>query len=343
MALQNVSNPRSIHGMYPYRGKISAIEADRVIGSFAKTTRLLDPFCGSGTIVYEAKKHELASAHATDANPLAAWLTQAKLECPRRLDEVEVELAQLIEGSAIAKSVQKSELLFYFHERTLREIESIAPFFDEMSAYLKGCFAGAIALTARGCNGYRWTSSTVGKNLEEKIYVPFIQKLQAKLKKHHFPIASDGDCGFSLLDARALSTKFAEGTFDMVFTSPPYFDGLDYTAYYAKILYLVLGIDSQEVKASLIQKTSTYETDMRQVLQEIVKVTSARAKIIFVVGDKKTREGVINGGEFFSELLQHKPSQIFERSYTGSSSQIFDEINRTSRREQIVVWDKEEW
>lgn len=340
---KSVTNPKSIHGMYPYRGKISAIEAASVVEGFSTSTKLLDPFCGSGTIIYEAKKHGLEMAWGTDLNPLAQWLTEAKLQCPTSIEEVAGELAMLMAKTKPCARIRDERLLFYFHEDTLREIESLSESFSSMSPYLKGCFAGALALTARGCNGYKWTSSTVGKNLEEKIYVSFFEKLSAKIRKHHYPVDADGQYGFKHLDARHLSGAFEPGTFDLVFTSPPYFDALDYTAYYAKILYLLLGVEANEVKPNLIQKTSTYEEDMRQVLNEIVKITSDDAKIIFVVGDKKTKSGIINGGDFFSELLHHKPDRVIERSYTGSSSQIFDEINKTSRREQIVVWDKSKW
>lgn len=342
-SFKSVTNPKSIHGMYPYRGKISAIEAASVVGGFNKESKLLDPFCGSGTIIYEAKKHGIKEAWGTDINPLAQWLTEAKLECPQDLEAVEVELNSLISADTSKNQVRDERLLFYFHPETLKEIESISWRFETFSPYLKGCFAGAVALTARGCNGYTWTSSTVGKNLEDKVYIPFFEKFASKVKKHHYPLDPKGKFGFKHQDARNLTDSFEPGYFDLVFTSPPYFDALDYTAYYAKILYLLLGIETAEVKPSLIQKTSTYEDDMRRVLQELVEVTSDEAKLIFVVGDKKSKGGVINGGEFFSELLHHKPDKVFERSYTGSSSQIFDEINKTSRREQIVVWDKSKW
>lgn len=342
-SLGSVANPKSIHGMYPYRGKISAIEAGQVVENLPPETRLLDPFCGSGTIIYEAKKHGLSEAWGTDLNPLAQWLTQAKLQCPIEIEDVKEELDGLMAQNNVGDKVENERLLFYFHEQTLREIESISHLFQEFSPYLKGCFAGALALTARACNGYQWTSSTVGKNLEVKVYVPFFEKLMAKLKKHHYPVEASGVFGFRSTDARKLSSTFPAGYFDVVFTSPPYFDALDYTAYYAKILYLLLGVDSGEVKPSLIQKSSTYEDDMRQVLEELVKITSDTAKLIFVVGDKKTKNGVVNGGEFFSNLLNHKPDKVLERSYTGSSSQIFDGINKTARREQILVWDKSKW
>ena len=77
---------------------------------------------------------------------------------------------------------------------------------------------------------------------------------------------------------------------------------------------------------------------MREVLRELDIITSQNALIIFVVGDKKIGGKVINGGEFFNNI---KPSSyIHERKYSGSASAIFDEINKTDRKEQIVVWDK---
>jgi hypothetical protein len=99
-----------------------------------------------------------------------------------------------------------------------------------------------------------------------------------------------------------------------------------------------------KIKKNLIQNSKTYEDDMRKVLDEIVKVTKKDALIIFVVGDKKMKNSeIINGGEFFSKLLKHKPNKIIERKYTGSSSQIFDKLNKTERKEQIVIWDKSTW
>ena len=60
--------------------------------------------------------------------------------------------------------------------------------------------------------------------------------------------------------------------------------------------------------------------------------------MIFVVGDKKVKDKVINGGEFFNNIKG--ASYIEERTYSGSSSQVFDVLNKTQRKEQIVVWDK---
>jgi 16S rRNA G966 N2-methylase RsmD len=341
--IEQVTNPKSIHGMYPYRGKMSAIEAANIISKLSNRTTLLDPFCGSGTIVYEAAKVGL-KAIGIDANPLAGWLTEAKLQCPSSLSDVLEEWDNLkLRGKTKRSKFDDNSSRFYFHDDSWLQIASTAQYFESMSPYLKGVFCGAIALTARGCNQYAWTSSTVGKNMEPKLFIDFFEKVEAKLKKHHYPMDQQLTSRFIGEDSRNLNNFIPSNSVDVVFTSPPYFDALDYTAYYAKIVYGVLGIESSSVKQVLMQKMISYESDMQCVLDAILDVTNDDALIVFVVGDKKTRKGIINGGEFFSSLLHHDPTEIIERHYTGSSSQVFDKINKTSRKEQIVVWDKSKW
>jgi Mor family transcriptional regulator len=208
-----------------------------------------------------------------------------------------------------------------------------------MSPYVKACFAGTICLAARGCNWYKWTSSTVGKDVEPKQYIDFHAKFLAKIRKHYFPIFGS-DANLVRGDSRDLSVLL-ESSIDLVFTSPPYFDCLDYTAYYAKILYDIVGINRLEIKNQLIQKFVGYESDMKIVLAEIQRVVKPGGLVIFVVGDKKVHGKVINGGEFFRNITSMKHVKSIERSYSGTSSKVFDVINKTQRKEQIVVWRNE--
>ena len=76
---------------------------------------------------------------------------------------------------------------------------------------------------------------------------------------------------------------------------------------------------------------------MRAVIEELEKVTNENALIIFVVGDKRLKVELLMV-ETFRNIRE--ASYVEERSYSGSSSQVFDVLNRTKRKEQIVVWDK---
>ena len=340
--ISSVNNPNSMHGMYPYRGKISAIDAANIIKQLPKNGVILDPFCGSGTIVYEGQKHGL-TAYGIDNNPLAVCLAKAKVhkEISNSLDECKhfIELAKkdLEQGDFdnMPEGPAKS-----FHEQSAKEIMCMKKYFEEMNDFLKGIFYGSIALTARGCNGYVWTSSTVGKNIEPKRYIDFFEKMEAKTEKHSKYFNDISLPGATIIhgDSRRISEYLKPHSVDFVFTSPPYFDGLDYTAYYGKLIYDIFETDRIEIKKQLIQYVDSYKDDMKAVIEQLDIVTTENALMIFVVGDKKVKGGVINGGEFFNDIKE--ASYIEERSYSGSSSQVFDVLNKTDRKEQIVVWNK---
>ncbi len=344
--LTSISRPRSIHGIYPYRGKISSVEARLIIEQLPKNTTVLDPFCGSGTIVFEGLYSDL-SIIGVDNNPLANWLSKGKIDSLTKpiedfQKEHEVIISRLKKNRVPKMMPIKASR--HFHKKTAQEIMQMIEYFDEMSDYLKAVFLGTIALAARGCNHYKWTSSTVGKDINPKNYISFFDKFAQKVKKHHSgKVVKNPKAELHMKDSRRLSEFIEKGSIDFVFTSPPYFDGLDYTAYYGKIVYEIFGVDRTEIKERLIQNARSYEQDMKQVLDELVKVTKDDAQIMFVVGDKKVKDRIINGGEFFSNLLHHKPNQVIEREYTLSSSQVFDKLNNTKRKEQVVVWDKSTW
>lgn len=337
--LKSVNNPNSIHGIYPYRGKISALDADQILQQIPRKKTILDPFCGSGTIVYEGMKYGLKTI-GVDSNPIAVFLANGKVNIPLSFDEVEIEMKTIV---AKAKKIKKNKLmspsaLKHFHSVTADEISRTASFFNIMSDYTKACFLGSICLAARGCNHYLWTSSTVGKDIIPKRQIDFYEKFEQKIKKHFYPIENS-----SLIiqhDSRKLTEIIDPESIDFVFTSPPYFDCLDYTAYYAKIIYDILGLDRLLIRDSLIQSFKDYENDMTIVLNELYMVCKKGAKVIFVVGDKKIHGKLINGGEFFNSISPFKNVKFIERSYSGTSSQVFDSLNKTKRKEQIIIWQK---
>lgn len=338
-ALLSVNNPTSVHGIYPYRGKISAVDAEQIVKQFDPNARVLDPFCGSGTIIYEAvrKGHR---AFGVDANPIAEIIAAGKVSMTEPLETYLLEASSIIDKSKRIRDFDFSiSATKHFHSKSFKEIQGAAKYFETMSPYLKACFVGSIALTARGCNHYMWTSSTVGKDINPKRYINFYEKFLQKIKKHYFPVARNmGRIYFG--DARNLKPLLKPKSIDVVFSSPPYFDCLDYTSYYARIVYSFLEKNHIEIKSNLIQQFSTYKDDMTLVLKELDRVLVPEGKVIFVVGDKKVHGKLIQGEAFFDEISPWKKISSVERTYKGTSSAIFDSINNTERKEQVLIWQK---
>ena len=152
------------------------------------------------------------------------------------------------------------------------------------------------------------------------------------------PIVNDSVIYYG--DSRNLRDFIKPDSIDFVFSSPPYFDCLDYTAYYARIIYDILGYERVQIRSALIQNFENYKDDMKLVLENLYTVLKPGGQVIFVVGDKKIHRQVINGAEYFQAISPFKEYEIIERSYTGTSSKVFDAINKTERKEQIVIWTK---
>jgi len=338
--LKSVNNPRSIHGIYPYRGKISALDAEQILSQMPKDSIVLDPFCGSGTIVYEGLKYGLHTL-GVDANPIAVVLSNGKIHVPLSLKEITNEVETLIDkANALSAFPSAPEYpASLFHEKSLCEIMRMSTLYEEMSDYVKACFLGTIALTARGCNHYKWTSSTVGKNIEPKRYIPFYDKLRQKVKKHFLPIKNDSVVFYE--DTRNIDKIIQPNSVDFIFSSPPYFDCLDYTAYYARIIYDILGYERLQIRSRLIQSFENYENDMKIVLEKLYRILKPGGQVIFVVGDKKIHGKVINGAEYFQRISPFDSYSIIERTYSETSSKVFDAINKKERKEQIVIWTKQ--
>jgi 16S rRNA G966 N2-methylase RsmD len=334
-----VSNPKSIHGIYPYRGKISALDAAQVISQLPSDAVLLDPFCGTGTIIYEAQAHGMR-AIGVDNNPLACVIARGKTESIDKVSTLndllsaisEAQLQQDVPSMPVAASK-------YFHPDTANQIMRMVQVSTHFNSFLLSALYGAICVAARACNGWLWTSTSIGRITHPLRKVDFYSTLLRKARKHIGFVNNDLPATIRTYDSRRIHEIIDENSIDIVYTSPPYFDALDYTGYYSKIVLEILATDRASIRAGLIQKYSTYRNDMRVALDAIDKVTHDKSLIIFVVGNRKVHGELIRGSEFFSEITPWSNPYVVEREYTNTASGLWDKINKTQRKEQILVWD----
>lgn len=338
--IKNVNRPNSIHGIYPYRGKMSSIDAIQVISQLPKNGVLLDPFCGSGTILYEAAKLGLDSI-GVDNNPIAIQIAKAKMSTFNVNDSISKIKTIMNKKDLSEVKIMPEKASKYFHQDTAKEIMYLLSYYNEFNDYEKAVFLGTVCLVARGCNNYKWSSTQIGKIVQEKQYINFLDKFLMKLRKHYQPIKNTSKV--ILGDSRYLSKILERDSVDFVYTSPPYFDALDYTSNYTRIIHDLFENDVKEIKKGLIQNFDTYEEDIKKSFTEILKVTKENAIIIFVVGDKKVGNTVINGGDFFARVSGVEPNVIIQRRYNNTASKIWDSINKTERKEQIIIWDRSTW
>ncbi len=336
---EKVINPRSIHGIYPYRGKMSALDASHVISQLPVDLTLLDPFCGTGTIVYEAQIHGM-NAIGVDNNPLACTIASGKTQ----------PIDQLTTISQLKKAIQNAQSLQYvpnmpttparyFHADTANQIMRILSVSGDFSSYLLSCFYGAICLAARACNHWLWTSTSIGRINPPLRKVDFYSMLLKKAKKHISYIRGTPPAQIFNYDARNIGDILPPKSIDVIYTSPPYFDALDYTGYYTKLVMEILEIDRAQVREGLIQRYSTYKQEMKKALYALDTVLHSKSLVIFVVGDRMVHRKLIHGSDFFKAIAPWDDPYVVEREYTKTASGLWDMINTTNRKEQVIVWD----
>lgn len=318
---------------------MSAIDAAHVISQLPSDAILLDPFCGTGTIVYEAQAHGMTSI-GVDNNPLACTIARGKLEYVNQESALSI-LATAIQNASLQEEVLTMPVsaFRYFHPETADQIMRMVSISTDFPSYLLAALYGSICVAARACNGWLWTSTSVGRINKPLRNVDFYSTLLRKARKHIGFTNTGPQANIHCYDTRRIHEVVPENSVDVVYTSPPYFDALDYTSYYSKIVLEILGLDRTSIRKGLIQKFSTYKEDMQSALVAIDRVVHDESLIIFVVGNRMVRRKLIRGSDFFSEIAPWTNPSVVEREYTNTASGLWDTINATKRKEQILVWD----
>lgn len=337
--LERVSNPNSIHGIYPYRGKMSPIDAAQIVSQFTPHSKLLDPFCGTGTILYEAQLRGL-NVTGVDNNPLACMIARGKTE-PLNKEATLTQLENAIADAQSSTDVPKMPAApaKYFHETTAAQIMKMLSVSSRFSPFLQTCIYGAICLAARACNGWLWTSTSIGRINSPLRIVDFYSTVHRKVRKHIDYVRGVPRVKIHTHDVRLIHEIIPLHSVDIVYTSPPYFDALDYTGYYTKLVFEILDVDRAQIRDGLIQRFSTYEKDMREALLAIDAVVHDKSIIIFVVGNRMVHRKLVRGSDFFSNIAPWTNPYVVEREYTKTASGLWDSINATQRKEQVIVWD----
>ena len=337
--LRRVNNPKSIHGIYPYRGKMSPLDASHVVSQLPEGVTLLDPFCGTGTILYEAQARGIRSV-GVDNNPLACVIARGKTRPINGNDTIACLEAAIDDARRLSDTNRMKQWpARYFHPKTAEQIMRILEVSARFDDYLQSAFYGTICLAARACNGWLWTSTSIGRINKPLQFVDFYAALGRKSVKHLPFVKGQPEAMVYEADTREIQTIIPENSVDVVYTSPPYFDALDYTGYYTRLVMEIIGMDRAGVRSGLIQRYSTYKSEMKTALNAIDGVLRDDALVIFVVGDKKIHGRLVRGADFFTEIAPWDNPYVVEREYTQTASGLWDQINDTRRREQVLVWD----
>jgi DNA modification methylase len=331
--------------VHPFPARMAPELVSEIISSFDRPIRVLDPMMGSGTVLAlaQAKRHR---AIGFDIDPLAVlissvWTTavsekeiKKKAEGILARSQIEASTMKLRDAyPAGASQATKRFVSYWFDGNARRQLTSLSSAISKVrdqrvrnvlwcafSRLIIAKQAGAsLALDLAHSRPHRYYSSAPSK--------PFAKFLEAvdlvlkscptKSSRRKGPVAKSREG-----DARALPLK--AGTIDLVMTSPPYLNAIDYIrcskfslvwmgysiegltkvrsesvgtevgrflAHDKEITRILKRLDLQTLSRRRLSIVTAYVDDMRSAMIEVARVLSPGGQAVYVVGEN-TIEGI---------------------------------------------------
>lgn len=307
-----------------------------LVGYFSSPGDLvLDPFCGSGTTLVEAKRQERACI-GIDTNPVATLVSRAKLidMTPEEVKEYAAALMTsvtnrllMVRGQLSVRDIPNlEENSRWYDPDTLRELWAIWTAIHEVAGPAldlgQMLFSAILRFACSQEKHWGWICDNVRpKYLVYKDAVHLFQLRLTSLMK----IAEErserppSPCS---LTAKVLTGTCAEEleslereSVDLVVTSPPYFGVTDYVRS-QRLSLLWLGGDLDQLKMvetgarfkrSRRSSLEEYLEDMDRSFEQIARVLRDGRKCCIVIGESPNRAPYL---ESFASLLRNKGFEI---------------------------------
>jgi DNA modification methylase len=306
-----------VHGFHAYPARAHPVTARRLVDAFAPAKGLvLDPFCGSGTILIEAM---LAGRDAlgTDLNPLAVMLARAKTH-PRKPEAAAALLTAAQEVSAFADARRKAKLgatrrlpqedVSIFTPHVLLEMDGLRAGIEkappEARPDLQLVFSSILVkLSAkRGDTSDEPLVKRVAAGYPARLFVRKTEELVQRFAKFAELLPKPFPKSRVLLDDAGALTKIAGGSVDAVITSPPYVATYDYIAHH-ELRMRWLGLDTRRLAKDEIgarrhyehfspeEARAAWERELAKFFTALARVTKKGAPVVLLIADSATPRG----------------------------------------------------
>ncbi|MEM7648283.1 MAG: DNA methyltransferase [Cyanobacteria bacterium P01_A01_bin.70] len=289
-----------------------------------KGATLLDPFCGTGTTIVEAKKNGLASV-GVEAIPMSHFACSTKVQWQVDLDQLNLAKDQVL---AQVSQREAAAVLTFTPEQTaivLKNSISAVPLHkclvlqEAIAAVtmplVRSILQLALAYVAvHGASNLKF-GPEVGIRRRKRDDAPVIEQWQAKVEQMAADLAAYQDlatvparCHHG--DARSLRSLLAPNSIDAIITSPPYPNEKDYTRT-TRLESVLLGflkdkVDLRRFKQSLIRSNTrnVYKVD------DDDRVLTSQSQITALAQAIEDRRLALNKTSGF-ERLYHRVTTLY--------------------------------
>lgn len=360
-----------VHGFHTYPARMHPVTAARLVRSLsAEGATVLDPFCGSGTVLVEAR---IAGRRAlgTDLNPLAVKLAALKttpMDGPTR--EALVAAARSVAALADERRKRRAgatrrypaEDVELFPPHVLLELDSLRAGIADPSAApelrepLLLVLSSILVKVSRRASDTSTLASErrIAAGFPARLFVRKTEELARRLTELEALVPAGTPAARVTLDDATRLRTVGASTIDAVVTSPPYVATYDYVAQHAARLRW-LGLDAHAFAAGEIGArrryakldpggaTAAWSRELGAALRAMSRVCRRGARVALVVADSAVRGAVLRADEQVAAIAPASGLAFVARAsqrrphFHGPTAGAFD---AAPRAEHVIVLEK---
>ncbi|WP_148087921.1 DNA methyltransferase [Gemmata obscuriglobus] len=317
-----------VHGFHTYPARMHPITAARLVRAFAPPGgTVLDPFCGSGTVLVESLVAG-RNARGTDLNPLAVLLAQCKTR-PRTPADIDRLVADAVACAEEADARRKAkagasrrfspEDVELFEPHVLLELDSlrakIGTFGGPNRSDLELLLSSVLVKLSRKPGDTGWgvrTRRTAG-GFAAKLFVQRAQDLAARLSALRVLLPAPAPTATVVQDDATDLKRLPPGFVGAVVTSPPYAATYDYIAHHSLRLRW-LGLDPAPLARGEIGSRTAYARltpaaartawcrELDRFFRAVGRLLPPGAPMVLLMADSAVGDGAIRADEVAAEV-----------------------------------------
>ena len=364
----NTNTSYLTHSLHPYPAKFPPKLPSTILSKFgSKGQTVLDPFCGSGTTLVEARLLGF-NAIGVDVNGLASLLSKVK-STPLNTDEInEVNFyISLVKNESdkwktnrpAIKVKQISSINHWFQNNVAEELTFLVDLVDTIDKsnvrdFLKIVISSIIVRVSNQESDTRFAAKN--KNIPNNFtFQLFILRATEYLERvYAFSNQLDYDSTLKVIntDSRNLN-MFADNSIDLIITSPPYANTYDYYLYHKfRKLWLNIDVDyarnneigSRREYSSLKKPAEQWTKDLKICFSEMHRLIRKNGLVFIVIGDSIINKQLIKIDDVindFSQEIGFEVCNIISSNLSEHSKMFNPTFSKKGKKEHLIILKKE--
>jgi len=356
------------HSLHPYPAKFPPQLPKTILKQFSKTGEtVLDPFCGSGTTIVEARLQGI-NAIGVDVNSLFCLLSKVK-STPLKGNQIKIidNFTEIIRNESFSWKMENKRkvevrefegLKHWFQLNVAEEITFILCEIEKLSDndvkdFLKIVLSSIIVRVSNQESDVRFAA--INKNIEDcytfDLFINRTKECCKRIIEYSNLLEYQTEVKVYNADSRNLSFLKPQ-SIDLIITSPPYANTYDYYLYH-KLRQRWLGLDvrfaqyneigSRREYSSLKENPKKWKDDLIKCVIEMNRVLKNKGIAFIIIGDSVIKKELIKIDEIikaFSHSIGFVVLDIISSDLVNHSKIFNPTFAQKGKREHLIILRK---